>query len=238
MEQWLKSVISKIWSPLPLQCFFSCRKTHLCRRRSGPDGDIHIFNSHPAELYFEAYYWSQRHWHYPNSHQSGKYAPTLWGLFCSTLAKWRVASSQTHEYSGWMTVIPQSVETETLRSFDTYFMERRVLRKENYVVLSWSPQPALNRVGNHTGKDTAPCAKLCSPLHLPHPALVPVWLLTCQAVCNSSLRALLLLSLSPEGFQQEQMLVTQGFYRLCLKYLSPLFFQFVCHLFVKASIKH
>lgn len=124
------------------------------------------------------------------------------------------------------------------RSFDTYFMERRVLRKENYVVLSWSPQPALNRVGNHTGKDTAPCAKLYSPLHLPHPALVPVWLLTCQAVCNSSLRALLLLSLSPEGFQQEQMLVLQGLYRLCLKYLSPLFFQFVCHLFVKASIKH
>lgn len=30
--------------------FFACRKTHLCRRRSGPDGAIHIFNSHPAEL--------------------------------------------------------------------------------------------------------------------------------------------------------------------------------------------
>lgn len=53
-----------------------------------------------------------------------------------------------------MTVIPLSVENETLRSF----MERSYL--ENCMVLLQSPQPALNTAGNHTGKDTVPRAKL------------------------------------------------------------------------------
>lgn len=137
MELQLKSVISKILHcDLFLFLFsFGCRKTRLCRRRSGPNGDIHIFNIHPAELYFEACCGSQRHWHQPSNHQSGKFAPPLWGLFCSTLAKWRVSSSQTHESSGWMTVSPQSVENETLRPLGRNFMERRVLRKENCMVL-------------------------------------------------------------------------------------------------------
>lgn len=76
-------------TPLSFLLFFPCRKTHLCRRRSGPDGDIHIFNSYPAELCFEICCGSQGHWHFPISHYSGKYAPTLWGLFSSTLAKRR-----------------------------------------------------------------------------------------------------------------------------------------------------
>lgn len=44
--------ISKTLQP-PHLFIFACRKTCLCRRRSGPDGVIHIFDSHPAELHFE-----------------------------------------------------------------------------------------------------------------------------------------------------------------------------------------
>lgn len=113
-----------------------------------------------------------------------------------------VASSQTHESSGWMTVISQSVKTETLRSLARYFMERNVLRKENRMVLLQSPQTALNRnrVGNCIGKETTACAKLCrfssAPASPSSGSYLAPDVLTCQGVWTSVLRALLLLSIS------------------------------------------
>lgn len=143
-----------------------------------------------------------------------------------------------------MIVISQSAETVTRRSFARYFLEGKVFRKENCVLLLQSPQPALgrDRVGNSILKETAPCAKsyrLSSALtHLPQ---VPGWLLTSRPVreCGPVLGepccccpSHLILSA-----QQEQRLVLQGFHKFCLRYLCPLYFQLVCDQFINVSIK-
>ena len=116
---------------------------------------------------------------------------------------------------------------------DTLWREM-CLEKKTVWLLLYSPQPALNRdrVGNCIRKETAACAKLyrlsSAPISPSSGSYLAPDVLTCQGVWTSALRALLLLSLSPDplstagtdtctpGFPQTLLEVPLSAFSVCL----------------------